>query len=298
MNFKQMRYFVAVAEAGGFSKASYTIPLAQSALSRHISLLEDEFDTKLLARTGRGVELTEQGEFLYDRAKEILDQKKDIEQSLTTWYDYPSGPVRIGLPPSIVLSSAADIISSLHAEHPAIEVRLSENLSQEIGKMLYTGRLDLGVMLEQQPVEDLQAELLGVEDLCLVTARNVNLEGCVSFENIAKMALILPTKNGRIRATIERHAAKAEVQLNIAFRLDSLTAIKDLVKTGAGVAILSRSAIERDLIAEEVNVYAIDVKNMKLPVYLVYPSGGPLSRAAEAAATAIRRRLQTIKLVR
>ena len=298
MNFKQMRYFVAVAEAGGFSKASYTIPLAQSALSRHIRLLEDEFGTKLLARTGRGIELTEQGEFLYVRAKEILDQKNSIEQSLTTWYDYPNGPVRIGLPPSVVLSSAADIIGSLHDEHPAIEVSLTETLSSQIGKMLYSGRLDLGVVLEQRPVEDLEAELLGVEELCLVTARNVDLEESVSFESIAKMPLILPTKNGRIRATIERAAAKAEVQLNVVFRLDSLTAIKDLVKSAAGVAILSRSAIERDLIAEEVNVYKIDAKNMKLPVYLVYPTGAPLSRAADAAATAIRRRLQTIKLAR
>jgi LysR family transcriptional regulator, nitrogen assimilation regulatory protein len=296
MNFKQIHYFVAVAEAGGFSKAAYTIPLAQSALSRHIRLLEDEFGTKLLTRNGRGVALTEQGEFLYVRAKEILDQKKTIEQALTNWYDFPHGPVRIGLPPSIVLSSAADIIGSLHIDHPAIEVSLSENLSSEIGKMVYSGRLDLGVMLEQRPVENLEAELLGFEELCLVTARTLLIEEPVSFESIAEMPLILPTKNGRIRATIEHAAARAEVQLNVVFKLDSLTAIKDLVKKGSGVAILSRSAVERDLKAEEVNAYKISAKNIKLPVYLVYPSDAPLSRAATAAAVAIRTRLQTIKL--
>lgn len=295
MNFKQMRYFVAVVDAGGFSKAAFEIPLAQSALSRHIRLLEDEFGTKLLSRTGRGVELTEQGDYLYSRAKEILDQKKDIEQSLSTWYEYPNGPVRIGLPPSIVLSSAADIISSLHVEHPAIEVRLSENLSQEIGKMLYSGRLDLGVILEHRPVENLEAELLAMEELCLVTSPSLNLESPVSFESIAKMPLILPTKDGRIRTTIERLASKADVSMNIAFRLDALTAIKDLVKAGAGVAILSRAAIERDHRAAEVNAYKIDAQNMTLPVYLAYPSGAPLSRAADAAATAIRQRLQTLR---
>lgn len=293
MNFKQMHYFVEVAEAGGFSKASYRLSLAQSALSRHIRLLEEELGTKLLTRTGRGVKLTEQGEFLLEQAKDILQKKKETEQALSTWHAYPNGLVRIGMPPTTVLSSAAKIINAVHTAHPAISIDISENISKDISDLLSTGRLDLGIVLEKRPPENLEAELIAMEELCLVTSKSIALKEPVSIKDIEKLPLIFPSKYGRFQATIERAAAAEGIQLVPAFKLNAMPAIKDLVLTGAGVAILPRSAVHREVDRKEVSAYQIKAKNMKVPVYLAYVAGNPLGRAPLAVAHIVREILST-----
>lgn len=295
MNFKQMRYFVAVVESGSFCTAAELIPVAQSALSRHIRLLEEEFGNKLLSRTARGVELTEQGEYLYKRSKDVLEQKKDIEQALVSWYDHPSGQVRIGMPPTIVLGCIADILGLAHKKYPAVTVDVNEHLSSEISKLLKMRSLDVGIVLEQRPSDKLTSEYLYNEELLLVTSREMKLKEPVSLQDIAEMPLIIPDGQGRIRSTIEQAAAIEGVTLTPAFKLNALHAMKELVQAGLGVAILPRSAVVREGVRQDVNTYAISAEGMEVPVYLAYTSAQPLGRAVVAIIDVIRDYLRELK---
>jgi len=284
MNFKQMYYFVEVAESGGFSKASYSLPLAQSALSRHIRLLEEEFDTKLLLRTGRGVKLTEQGEYLLEQAKDILDKKQEIERTLTAWYDYPSGVVKVGLPPTIVLSCSAQIIRAVGEEFPDISIQITEQLSKDIGDNLSAGRFDLGVVMEKRPQENVEAEMIALEELRLAVPNNMDLTGPVTVKDIANLPLIAPSSRGRLRESIELAAANENIKLTPTYTIDALHAMKELIQTGLGVAVLPVSAIAPEVSRGEIKSFKIAAKNMMLPVYLAYSSGQPQGRAAAAVA--------------
>jgi len=272
MNFKQMYYFVEVAESGGFSKASYSLPLAQSALSRHIRLLEEEFDTKLLLRTGRGVKLTEQGEYLLEQAKDILDKKQEIERTLTAWYDYPSGVVKVGLPPTIVLSCSAQIIRAVGEEFPDISIQITEQLSKDIGDNLSAGRFDLGVVMEKRPQENVEAEMIALEELRLAVPNTMDLTGPVTVKDIANLQ------------SIELAAANENIKLTPTYTIDALHAMKELIQTGLGVAVLPVSAIAPEVSRGEIKSFKIAAKNMMLPVYLAYSSGQPQGRAAAAVA--------------
>src|SRR5882724_978453 len=101
MDLRQLRYFVAVAERGGFGAAASVLNVAQSALSRHIKVLEHELGGALFERGARGVAVTEAGKVLLARGRWLLGAIDDIKAEVLTENRDPSGTVRIGAPPSL-----------------------------------------------------------------------------------------------------------------------------------------------------------------------------------------------------
>jgi molybdenum-dependent DNA-binding transcriptional regulator ModE len=130
MDLRQLRYFVAVAERGGFAAAASTLNVAQSALSRHVKELEHELGGKLLERGARGVSVTESGKVLLARGRWLLKTIDDIKAEVRTENGEPSGTVRIGAP-----SSLADILYAPFAQlfikqFPRVRLELSEGLTE------------------------------------------------------------------------------------------------------------------------------------------------------------------------
>ena len=98
MDFRQLKYFVGVAEAGSFTKAAAQLNVAQSALSLHVRQLEESFNTQLLVRGRAGVSLTSSGTLLLKRARSILSEVQLTEAELTNKAVSPAGEVTIGIP--------------------------------------------------------------------------------------------------------------------------------------------------------------------------------------------------------
>ena len=108
MDLRQLRYFVAVAERGGFGAAASALNVAQSALSRHIRVLEEELGGALLVRGTRGVSVTESGKVLLDRGRWLLGSLDDIKAEVQTENREPSGTVRLGAPSSLAVELAIE----------------------------------------------------------------------------------------------------------------------------------------------------------------------------------------------
>src|SRR3546814_12371439 len=107
MEIRQLRYFVAMAEAGSLAKASERLNISQPALSVHLANLEAELGTTLVTRSNRGVELTEDGKLLLDRAIVLLRYHRETERALKDRSERPSGSVSPGpLPTSSEMLSA------------------------------------------------------------------------------------------------------------------------------------------------------------------------------------------------
>jgi len=95
MDWNKLKMFYAVAEAGNFTKATYVLNLSQSAISRQIQSLEQELKTKLFERHARGLSLTENGEYLFKTAHEVISKLKDVESTLIDKKDKPSGKLTV-----------------------------------------------------------------------------------------------------------------------------------------------------------------------------------------------------------
>nr|XP_061809738.1 nitrogen assimilation regulatory protein nac-like [Nerophis lumbriciformis] len=288
MDLRQLRYFLVVSDQGSFTQAAERIPIAQSALSRHMRLLEEELGVQLLIRTGRGVTMTEQGEFLYERARSVLAQLEDTRRNLQSWYDNPAGVVRIGMPPSTTLVMAAMLLERMKTQHPDITVRLTEGLSATLSEWLAEDRLDLAVVYEPPGNTSLSAHRIGSEELCLVINNNDDdIPDPVSIKQMSTLKLIAPFEKKGIRNRMAEVFKEAGVEFELAFELDALPAMKDLVRAGAGTAILTRSSVVRDVQRGILKARHIDSEGMMFDVHLVYSRSSQHSRAARAAGAVI-----------
>ncbi|MEM6808343.1 MAG: LysR family transcriptional regulator [Pseudomonadota bacterium] len=288
MDLRQLRYLLVVAESGSLTQASERIPIAQSALSRHIRLLEDELGVKLLIRTGRGVELTEQGDFFVGRVRSVLEQLEDARRGLIAWNDNPAGLVRIGMPPTTTLVMAADILERLKHRYPDISVRLSEGLSATLAEWLGNDRLDLAVVFDHSGKSPLRAEPIARETLCFAVPCGATCPDPVTIEDMASHRLIAPFRKQGIRNRMAAAFEQAGFEFRAAYELDSLPAIKALVRSGAGAAILSRSSIKKDVVAGRLESRRIDAPNLMFDVHVVMSRTAEHSRAAQAAGEVIR----------
>ena len=95
MDWDKLKIFYAVAEAGNFTKATYALNLSQSAISRQIQSLEQELKTQLFERHARGLSLTENGEYLFKTAREVISKLKDVESTLIDKKNKPSGKLTV-----------------------------------------------------------------------------------------------------------------------------------------------------------------------------------------------------------
>jgi LysR family nitrogen assimilation transcriptional regulator len=131
---------------------------------------------------------------------------------------------------------------------PDARLSISEGLSGALEAGLASGRLDIAVLYNAQPSRELDTAPLLDEDLLLVRARPPGLQedpppGAVPLEDVAALPLVIPTRPNAIRMHVESAMAAVGCKPQVALEIDGVVAILDLVRDGAGCAILSRNAL-------------------------------------------------------
>ena len=156
--FAALTTFVRVVDAGSLSGAARSLPSSLTAVSRQVSALERHFGTRLLHRTTRKLALTEDGRVLYERAKAILGELRQVEATLSTGHHVPSGRLRIAAPTLIGRLLLAPILAEFLRRYPAVSVDLQlvdrsvDMIEEDIHLALRIGHL---------PDSDLIARKLG-----------------------------------------------------------------------------------------------------------------------------------------
>jgi DNA-binding transcriptional LysR family regulator len=125
--FEQMRLFIAVVDAGGFSAAADRLDLAKSVVSRRVSELENRLGVRLLNRTTRRISLTENGRLFHRRAGELLAELDEAEAEITQAHVALRGPLRIACPMSFGLLHLSGAITEFLAQHPDVVPDLDLN---------------------------------------------------------------------------------------------------------------------------------------------------------------------------
>ena len=248
MNFKQLEYFVQVAELGSFSKAAVVLDIAQPALSRQVRALEVELRETLLLRNGRGVVLTEAGQRLYEHGVNILQALAHAQDDMGANRDAPVGRITIGLPPSVGRQLTLPLIDGFQRRLPAARLAIVEGLSSHISEWISSGRVDLGLLYNPEAQPALEITPLIEESLCLVSSATSAApwpgSGAVlPLHQLPNWPLIVPERGHAIRKLLESQAVLAGIKLNIAWEVSSIAAIIDLVCAGYGHAVLHASAV-------------------------------------------------------
>ena len=293
MDLKQLEYFVRVAELGSFTRAAHALQVAQPALSRQVRLLEVELRQSLLLRNGRGATPTEAGKLLLDHGRGILHQVERAREELGRVRSGLAGRVAIGMPPSVARVLTVPLARAFRAQMPEAQLSISEGLTTAMQEGLSDGRLDIALLYNVAAAPGLEVAALGAEPLLLVQARPPGLQqdpppAPIALRELAELALVIPSRPNAIRMHVEAELAALGCRPRIAFEIDGVSAILDLVADGAGCAVLSRHAVTRSIRPSAFSVRAIGAPALTIALSIATSALRPSTLTQQAAHGLIR----------
>lgn len=276
MEFRQLRYFVTVAEMQNFTRAAAAVRIAQPALSRQIRKLEAELGAVLLHRDGRSAILTDAGKKFYDHARTVLREIDEARQDLLDERETPTGSVGFGFPPHVGPTFAVSLIMRFAALYPKAHLRVVEGFSNQLADWLFTGRLDAALLYNAGNYKHLRTKFTVNEDMYLVAPpdnRHTAKEH-VPFARLADLPFVVPDRPSNTRARVEAAMAEARVNLHFAREVDSLSTIKRLVASRQGYALLTYVSIHEEVKSRQLSASKIVKPNVKMPLSLATPIYG------------------------
>jgi LysR family nitrogen assimilation transcriptional regulator len=280
LSLRQLRYFVAIANAGAFARAAETLNIAQSALSHHMSEIEAELEVKLLDRRPRGIALTPAGQRLYEHAGAILSAMHRAEIDVKTFTEVATGPVLIGFSHTAAAVSALPIMRSIGEACPKVHLTVSEGLSPNLTDQVLSGALDFALVFNPSNDARLERDPLLKEELFLVGRTEIigKSTAPVAFADIpqgAVLGLTPPTS----RAIIQPQILRSQITPSAKLEIDSLNVMRIALEAGLGCAILARSTLGMDLFEHRVHARRIVAPTLTRDLHLIMLAEHPQTRA-------------------
>src|SRR5688572_8790228 len=170
MELHQLRYFVAVAQTGNFSRAAERCHVSQPSLSQQILKLEHRLGQPLFNRLGRRAVLTDAGRLLLDRATMILAALDDADRRLRAGGEQQGGRLAIGAIPTIAPYVLPTTLEGFVQRCPKVELVIREDVTEHLVQALVEGELDLAIVALPISDDRLEAEALLSENLLLALA--------------------------------------------------------------------------------------------------------------------------------
>ena len=284
MELRQLRYFLAIAEHGTFSRAASKVHVAQSALSHQLAQLEDELGAQLFVRSRRGVELTEAGEVFHAYATSILRQVADAASSVAGLTNSPAGKVVFGIPHSASQALALPLLNAVRQELPKIQLELSEELTGNLTRQLLAGSLHMAILFDDGTLDDFISEPLVSEKMSLIYRPEAAAEkprASISFRDALAKPLILPAQPHGVRPLIEQQAAQAGLLApNVVADISSISILRTSLLAGLGCTILPVMPLKAELDSGALVALSIRAPGVQRVVALCRSRHIPLSAAA------------------
>jgi LysR family transcriptional activator of glutamate synthase operon len=245
MELRQLRYLVALADELNFTRAAAREHVAQPALSQQVRRLETELGLALVERTTRRVRLTDAGAILAARARRVLAELSAADAELQALKGLESGHVMVGTMHTMGPIDVSLALAVFHQRHPAIELTVREQSSEELAEMLRVDELDLAFLsvTEQISSHGLGLHQLVSEELVAVLPRDHPLarRRRLRMRELSDEEFISFREGARLRELLETAARQAGFEPQIKLESNESQRIRRLVARGMGVAILPRS---------------------------------------------------------
>lgn len=257
MDLRQLRYFVAVAEEGNFTRAAGRCQIAQPSLSQQIINLEQELGQALFLRHSRSVELTEAGRGAFEQAREVLTKAEDLRESFTRRSELHEGTVTLGVIPTIGPYLLPATLSAFTRDFPGISIQIREARTSELISMIGKGEIELAIASDVAAVDKRRAGLaareLFREPLLLAAPRGHRLataNRALPVESLPNEEMILLSEGHCLAEQVLTICRMNRKQSRIECgQLESLLA---LVGSGLGIAFVPEMSVrerpEKDVV--------------------------------------------------
>ena len=251
MDLRQLEVFARVVDTRSFSRAAEALRLTQSTISEHVRLLEEEVGVRLFDRLGRETVPTRAGELLYGYAQRLLALRAEAQQALQQFLGQISGGLTVGastIPGEYVLPP---LIGAFREKFPQVSIALHIGDSREIADAVVEGRVELGLIGARPEQRTLQAVELMPDELVVVVPPGHAWFGrkLVTLDELKPEPLIVREPGSGSRQALETaldEAGPGLGGLRVIAEMGSTSAIKQAVKAGVGLSIMSKRAVEEE----------------------------------------------------
>jgi DNA-binding transcriptional LysR family regulator len=283
-SFRQIQYFVAVAENGAVSRASHELSISQSTVTEAIRELEGDLGFSLFERRAHGVDLTLKGHQFLRHARKILSEIADARRALRSEAAPVEGRLALGVTPLVASYVLPDLLARFRRAFPHVVVEIVEDSRDYLDHLLVGGELDVAVMVAgvEKSAPALQIETMEASPyrLWLPIGHHLAEAERIGVAQLAEEPFVLLALD-EIAQAAEYAWRRAGVRPPVAIRTRSVEAARSLVATGAGVAILPELTY-RPWSLEGDKIEARDLAEALPPVEVVigWRRGSPLDPIA------------------
>ncbi len=286
MDLRQVEIFYHVAKHLSFSKAADALLLTQPTISGHIKTLEANLDLILFDRLGREVSLTRAGDMLYSYAKRLLATKVSALQALQELQSGLSGELVVGgssIPGQYLLPR---VLGKFRPQYPSITIVLSITDTMETLERIVRGDLELGIVGAVVPHAQVAFHPF-IEDelvLALPAGHPWATRSTVPLEALSGEAFIQRERGSGSRLVVEQTLAKAGLEpsrLNVVAEMATTEAIKQGIKAGLGLSLISGLALEDEIRAGSIATVRIEGVTFRRHFSIIRHTGRVLSPLAQ-----------------
>ncbi|HEX7295399.1 MAG TPA: LysR family transcriptional regulator [Pyrinomonadaceae bacterium] len=277
MEIRQLRAFVAIAESGTFTAGAAKVHVTQAAISMQIRQLETEIGAKVFVRAPRHVILTEAGEHLLHRARQILREHDAALEEIAELAGAERGRLRIGSASAMVLTDQLPaILKELRRQHPRAEISVTSGTSEALVEQIVAGELDIAFVSLPVDVRGIQTDRLSEDQLVAIASPRHKLakQKTISAYTLAGEKLILGERGGNTRRLIDQFFAQAGVSLKVSMELSRQAAIRRMVEEDMGVGIVPLQSVKDEVESGKLVRWWIEGAEINWELGLAQLSGG------------------------
>ena len=251
MDFRQLRYFVALADTLHFGRAAALMHISQPPLSRQIAALEEELGVQLFKRSTRQVELTAAGRHFHEQAVRIIEALNTAVRSTQATERGERGVLRVGFTMSVAWSVLPPLIKAYSDAYPEADIQLSEVLPRELNDALTSGSVDVGIAFPWQRPPGLEYLAVFTEPLCavlpaghrLAKQKTVNVGDLADEPFITFPAATAPALHEMVIGCCREHGFEPRIRLETHLQ----QTIVNLIAEGLGVSLVPQSMSKMQL---------------------------------------------------
>ncbi|MBL3640959.1 LysR family transcriptional regulator [Peribacillus frigoritolerans] len=273
MYYDALKTFVTLVEVKNFTKTAEILLMSQPSVSLHIKKLEEEFQTKLFLRSPKFLKVTLTGEILYDRAKQMITIYEQTRQDIQEHDRSIKGELKIGASFTIGEYILPSLLIDLQEEYPELELQVVIGNTEEIVQAVRLYKVDIGLIEGQTNEKELSVHPFMQDELFIVSSNNHELanKDDVEITDLHDQAWVTREVGSGTREYLNHVIRSNGLKIKSILTISSNQGIKEtLIKNGSGLALLSRSVIERDVQNKILSIIQVKDESFNRTLSYVY----------------------------
>jgi DNA-binding transcriptional LysR family regulator len=249
VDLRQLEVLRAIAESGSFTGAGRRLRISQSAISRQVQLLEDEFGEPHIVRSGRQIQITPTGEALLQLSHRVFADIRETSSSIVQRQDALAGQLTLGGGMTVCMYVFPALVSEYCRAHPGVEIKVVTGGTQRLLRKLRAASIDLALLTLPIADRTLRVDPVWREEMLLVLPpghRLANEPNPIDPSELAREPLITFESGSNTRRAIDEFFARERLQPPVVMETGNVEITKGMVAAGLGVSIVPYQSIARE----------------------------------------------------